>query len=388
MKNNYGVYIIQNIMNNLIVGEKEVEGDRNFESNDEENENFIKSDLKQKQEYYKHNFENKFNSYYEKHNDIENGYECDNENENEETKETSKVNKKDELNLLKKQNFCFINSSHAYIFPITYFIISITSIFILILLHCIKDNLGLSKDRHAQYPFPGFYTLNQAEPILYHLSTIMISLIGLLNVWFYCSMLLQRFAVPELQSKKIWIHLMFILGILSNTTFVFFGFSHNIYAIEKIVIKDIKISLGTLIFLTFQFLNILFGLLSIFCLDALFKETGGYFNCKKKKKEKVDLKNKIKNKIVIKKSILYLSVFVMLLYIGGIALKDQNQENSSYCEIILNFILFILPYVIFIVNAFLNLSYYSDILFIQDNLMTIIDKEFFESGYDENFYNK
>jgi hypothetical protein len=284
----------------------------------------------------------------------------------------------------KKNTHWRLNSSYSFIFPIAYFITSITTIFILVLLSCIKDGNAFSTaNRFPLHPLPAFYTMHKVQPLIYSLSILTVSLIGLMNAWFYCSMLLQRFSVPELQSKKIGIHIMFILGILSNTMYVFFGFSNEILKLEKIKIRDVRISLSTIVYLTFIVFNILFAVVAIVSLESLNKNTRAdeiYASFLGKK----TMKTKIAHKIRLKRYIISLAVFVIILYLTGIFIRNHEQINSNHkkqkthFQFLLELILFLLPYFLYIINAFLNLSFYADIIYLQDNLMTIIDREYFE----------
>lgn len=287
-----------------------------------------------------------------------------------------------------------LNNSYSFIFPIAYFITSITTIFILVILSCIKDgNVFSSTNRFPLHPLPAFYTMHKVQPLIYGISILLVAFIGLVNVWFYCSMLLQRFSVPELQSKKIGIHFMFILGILSNTMYVFFGFSNEVLKLEKLKIKHMIISMSTIVYLTFIILNIFFAVVAILSVESLIKGTNNiednkeiYNSSSLKKSEQVNFKTRISQKIKTKKYVIYLATFVILLYITGIFIRNHEQINENHkkhsktrFQFVLELVLFILPYILFIMNAFLNLTFYSDIIYIQDNLMTIIDREYFEA---------
>ena len=75
-----------------------------------------------------------------------------------------------------------------------------------------KNYLNKIKEINSYfYPLPNFYKLKYVQPLFYSISISLLSLVGILNVWFYCSMFLQRFSVPEFRKEKIMIHFMFIL---------------------------------------------------------------------------------------------------------------------------------------------------------------------------------
>jgi len=290
--------------------------------------------------------------------------------------------------ILENNNFAFIKTycSYSFILPIAYFVTSITGTFILILMNCIKEaNNGKIINRFPLHPFPAFYTLNSIQPLVSYVTIMAVAIIGLLNVWFYSSMLLQRFSVPELQAKKIGIHMMFIFGILANILYIFYGFSFDILKLELITIKDVRISLSTIIYLTFIFFNILFAVVSILSLDCLIKQSQNY------SRESERMTRKIK----VKRSVVYLAVFIMFVYMFSIALRNHEQikenhhKQKTQFDHVLELILFILPYLLYIVNAFINLGYYSDIIYIQNNLTTIVDHEYFFSNEDNlHFFYK
>jgi MFS family permease len=305
-----------------------------------------------------------------------------------------------------------IPSHYTFMLPVGYFITSITAIFILLLLNFIKEGLYQQNIGHKHHktifqdlsihPFPSFFSLRTIQPMLFMLGIFTISLFGFLNDWFYCSMLLQRFSVPELRHRKIYIHAMFIIGILSNFNFVFFGFSPEILQIESIHLKYLKVSLSTVIFISFIFFNILFAVVAITSLECLKKHGSGRDETFKKK-------------LKMKRVVVYLTIFISLLYISAIIIKNHDkllskeikpnsqvfskeyenlekkmkkpQTTSTQPEkfqFFIEILLFVLPYLLYILNAFINLSFYSDIIYIQDNLTTIIDKEYFLARDEEN----
>jgi hypothetical protein len=233
-------------------------------------------------------------------------------------------------------------------------------------------------------PFPSFYTLKQIQPKIFSASLLIISISGFLNVWFFCALLLQRFSVPELKSNKLTVHLMFILGIFGNIIYIFFGFSPELLNLEHDKIKVLRISLSMIIFLSFVFFNTLFASLTLMVFEN--------FRQKIHPNDKRLLKN-----LKMKKCCVYLTVFLSFLYISSIYVNyyiksfDEVEINDELLKIkklalkIIHIILFIMPYILFILNAFINLTYYFDIRYVDDIINVVIDKEFFLTNDESNF---
>ena len=195
---------------------------------------------------------------------------------------------------------------------------------------------------------------------------MLISSSGIINVWFFCSMLLQRFSVPELRSKKLSVHFMFILGIFANIIYIFFGFSQQILRIESIKFRNLKVSISLIVFLIFILFNIMFSIVSARCIECI---------------DKNRVKNMSKNKKV-KKCVIYLAIFVMFVYIIAIILHNNGSSNylKGFKKILVNSILMISPYVLYILNAFMNLFLYAEIVFIREIMSQIMEKDYFMSN--------
>jgi hypothetical protein len=106
----------------------------------------------------------------------------------------------------------------------------------------------------------------------------------------------------------------------------------------------------------------------------------------------------------------YLTVFICFVYISSIFLKyylhplnieqlkiSKEKETApikesggnidiyeGYIMKMVDSLLFILPYLIFLLNAFINFTYYFDIRYVDDVINIIIDKEFFLTGEESN----
>jgi hypothetical protein len=294
--------------------------------------------------------------------------------------------------------FKLTNRSMSYIFPLVYFFTSSLFLFILLFINVYKDKQTRKNfENLPMNPFPGFATLKELQPKILSASILIISISGFLNVWFFCSLLLQRFSVPELKSNKLTVHLMFILGIFGNIIFIFFGFSPELLDLEISKVKILRISLSMIIFLSFVFFNTLFASLTLMVFENFRKIIA--MNDKR-----------LKRNIRLKKGVVYLTVFICFVYISSIFLKyylhplnivskeneqiknstnlgNQSNEKNIYEISIMKMVdslLFILPYIIFLLNAFINFTYYFDIRYVDDVINMIIDKEFFLTSEESN----
>jgi hypothetical protein len=263
------------------------------------------------------------------------------------------------------------NKSLSYIFPLLYFFTSTIFLFIILFVNVFKDTkIRYNFEKLPLHPFPGFITLKHIQPTIYAASILCISISGFLNSWFFCSLLLQRFSVPELRKHKLTIHLMFILGIFSNVIYIFFGFSPHLLKIESENIKIVNVSLSMIIFLSFVFFNILFATLTLHVFEIFRKQIA----CNDKR---------LKRNTKVKKYMLCLAIFILFIYLMSIFLKFEIKnnfkglkENKSFKQVV-QFFLFIVPYILFVFNALINLTYYLDIRYLEDIINRIIDKEFF-----------
>jgi len=249
------------------------------------------------------------------------------------------------------------------ILPVLYFLISISILFLLVLSKLFGEKFKSKQDEYPLEHFPDFFKLT-SDPSNFYLTAIMlISLIGIINVWFFCSMLLQRFSVPELRHKKISVHFMFILGIFANIIFVFFAFSPEILKIESIKFRNLKISLSLIVFLIFIVFNIMFSIMSTQCISVL-----------------NDNSRRVRKNRRLKNCVIYLTIFVMLVYVIAINLQNNNTVLKGIKKIMVNIILLMSPYALFIFNAFMNLFLYSDLVFIKDIMSQIMEKDYFLSS--------
>lgn len=282
-----------------------------------------------------------------------------------------------------ERNYIKLNhKSYSYVFPLVYFFSSTLFLFIILFVNIYKErDFRNNFEKMPMSPFPGFIILKEIQPKVYATGILIISISGFLNVWFFCSLLLQRFSVPELRKSKITVHLMFILGIFGNIIYLFFGFSPELLNLEVTKIKVLKISLSMIIFLSFVFFNTLFATLTL-----------NVFENFKMKIAPID--NRLKRNINIKKYVVYLTIFIMFIYIFSIVLnyetygtkikskhknktENNNFLNNFFVKKFIHFFLFVLPYILFVLNAIINLTYYFDIRYIDDIINMIIDREFF-----------
>lgn len=280
------------------------------------------------------------------------------------------------IEIKEDKNYILLNKKTlSYLFPLIYFFSSTLFLLLILMVNVFKDHTIKNNLKHFPlHPFPGFYSLKEIQPQIYTATVLIICISGFLNVWFFCSLLLQRFSVPELRQNKITVHLMFILGIFANLIFVFFGFSYELLHIETSKIKVIQISLSMIIFLSFVFFNIFFATLTLNVFEN-FKRIIAYND------------NRLRRNIKFKKYVVYLAVFIITVYIISIFLNyhlKTNKPTLKYMKkhhrnilLFLETLLFAIPYALFVINAILNLMYYHDIRYIEDIINIVIDREFF-----------
>lgn len=183
---------------------------------------------------------------------------------------------------------------------------------------------------------------------------------------------------------------MFSLGIISNALLVMYGaFSEEIFVYQNL--KTAKISMASLFFIAYIFFNLITAVFSIKIIyflknqnnKNLFYSSVSFYNMNDEQSEK-DLEEKVKTKTIL----IYLMIFVLFVYIGGVIIqKNQNKESikSKMKLISITFwICEICPYLLFIMNAFLNFSYYNEILYTKHSLNRFIDKEYFKQDLEED----
>ena len=267
---------------------------------------------------------------------------------------------------------------YSYIFTIIYFFTSIIMVFFLIIFNLISEYFFTNRpDVKITKHVPEFYNLKTISPLFFSSSVLIISIAGLFNVWHFCSMLLQRFSVPELSNNKVIVHFMFIFGSFSHFIFIFFGFSPAVIGIQTMKLSFIDISLTMVIFIVFMIFNILFATLAWMAIEMLRFQNS---------QTAESLKNSVRMKIYV----IFFAVLTLFLYIISIIAHNTYKEtnfteglNNQY-YLMLKLAVLILPYLLYIINAFLNLTYYSDILKIQAHLNVFLDRDFFILSNEEN----
>jgi len=253
---------------------------------------------------------------------------------------------------------------YLLIFPIVYFLTSITILFYLVLMNLFKEKFNTKQEIYPLQHFPVFFNLTSIHSNLYLIAVMIISISGIITVWFFCSMLLQRFSVPELRTKKIYVHFMFILGIFANIIYIFMGFSPEMLKIESIKFRNLKLSLPLIVFLVFIIFNIIFSFMSSWYVECIDTNTSTKRIAKKRK---------------VKKFVLYLAILLITVYIFSVILHTNGAAKfiKGIQKIILNLVLVIGPYALYILNAFMNLSLYSDLVFIREIMSQIMEKDYF-----------
>ncbi len=270
--------------------------------------------------------------------------------------------------------------TNSYMFNLIYFFFSISLIFILVIVHILLEVKAHEK-KHKPLTFklfPGFFSLKMIQPQFFLMSIIIITGTGMLNVWNFNVFLMQRFLVPELRKSKFIIYLMLIVGLISNIILIFFALSSDSVRIDVKTLKMINISFSIVIFLLFILFNLFYSLLSWLALERLLQHKHG-------------LERSMRDTISQKKCVIFLELVMLCLYIFTIIayncykLKKHegniSQIDTNYYHY-LKFGFFILPYCLYILNAFLNLTYYNQVIKIQNYLDTYIDPDF-EEDYED-----
>jgi hypothetical protein len=247
--------------------------------------------------------------------------------------------------------------SYNYLFPIAYFVSSLLFLIMLLAVNILGD-----KSELGTYPLAGYHQIGRSAPCLYGIIVTVIALTGFLNIWLLSSLLIRRFSVPELSDNKSTVNIMFIIGVFSNIIFTFFGFAHKLLEIEN---ENVPISLGVIIFSSFIFYNILYATCVLQVLNNFKNKV-----CKHNKK--------LSRSVSFKRYTLYLSVLMIIIYLSTASVKFYNKTyKAKYFTDSINILLFTLPFALFVLNAFINLSYYVDIKIIEESINMIVDKDIF-----------
>lgn len=187
---------------------------------------------------------------------------------------------------------------------------------------------------------------------------------------------------------------MFSLGIISNCILLMYTvFTEEVLIFEtKKSIKAPRFSLSIILFISYIFFNLVTSVFSIKIILYLQHQNNKNFlsnaislhDIKNGKMEK-ELNSKIKTKTIL----IYLVIFVLFIYIGGeVIQKNQNKRNivkNMKLNAINQVICEICPYLLFLMNSFLNFSFYNEILYTKFSLNRFIDKEFFKNDLDNEY---
>lgn len=283
---------------------------------------------------------------------------------------------------INEKNYTRLNNrTISYVFPLIYFFTSTLFLVLILVVNLLKgEEIAENNDNFPIHPFPGFYLLKNTQPNVYIASIVIISISGFLNVWFFCSLLLQRFSVPELRSNKLTVHLMFLLGIFGHVVFIFFCYCPEILDLEKERLAEIKVSLSMIIFLTYIFFNLFFSVLVLKVLEN-FRTRIAYHD--------VRLKRNIRFKIYL----VYMALFLIILYVSAIFVHTElKREHFDKDKIFRNYepllkgFLFIIPYILITSIAVINLTYYDDINYMEDIINLVVDREYFMSNEESNHF--
>ena len=271
----------------------------------------------------------------------------------------------------------------ALVLPVMFFVLSTVTLFLLVSTYLIKNGSIIS-----------FFQLSSSNKVLFYFSFFLISVCGSFLIWIYSSILIQRFSVPEMQKIKIYIYFMFSLGIISNFVLLMYAaFTEEVLIFEtKKSIKGARFSLSLIFFLSYIFFNLVTSVFSIKIILYLQHQNNKNFlsipislHDIKNAKIEMELNSKLKTKTIL----IYLAIFVLFIYIGGVVIqKNQNKGNiarNMKLNAISQVICEICPYLLFLMNSFLNFSFYNEILYTKFSLNRFIDKEFFKNDLDNEY---
>jgi len=291
-----------------------------------------------------------------------------------------KLNISKNKSLLEEYN-CISLDSNFYTVNLIYFFSCISLIFILIFLNLVSERSKNKTKGHQSILIPEFFSLKEIQSHFFSISISIIIITGLVNVWNFSIILLQRFSVPELSKFKFVIYFMIIIGLLTNCFLAIFGVSSDSKGIKDKKVKYLNISFNITIYLLFILSNIIYAFLSWLALELLMHQ-----NCRLEKNMRISVR--------LKTYVLFLELLLICVYIFTIITYNSHKikkheenysENDTNYYNYLKFSFFVLPYMLFVINAFLNLTYYSEIIKIQDHINIFVDKEFFISNEEHMF---
>lgn len=332
------------------------------------------------------------------------------------------------------------NKSKFYLFPIIYFFSSTFFLIMLLIFNLQTPNSNGVIKHYAHegkllVPFRSLSTFKNSHTQLFYASMILTTLSGIINFCFLCKLLIQRFSVPEFKDNKVTVQLMFVFGITANAIYLSFFFFPEIINFELSKIKFLRFSLSMIIFISFIFFNLLFAALTLNVFQN-FKKQIAYNDKRLKKNIKTKaclvcislflitlyiiavysqysvsntshnfvLKNKNKNKFeLLKKK--EMKHFNSILKINQehhdenyspkkTTISDKNEKLNiggfkifytyilENVRIIIKLILFSFPYLLFFLNSLINLTYYSDMIYLEEIINIIIDKGYFFDNND------
>jgi len=170
--------------------------------------------------------------------------------------------------------------------------------------------------------------------------------------------------------------------------FFFFGLSPEILKIESELSIDAHFSLSILIFLSFIFFNTLLASLALFVFENFRRKTNP--------NDKTLTRN-----IKGKKYLVYLSVGIICVYLvfnlhfyhNRQMRRDHHFKRTEHIHksqlnsnemFISQAVLFFLPFFMFFLNALINLTYYYDIVYLENVINMIVDKEYFLTNEEAN----
>ena len=200
--------------------------------------------------------------------------------------------------------------SNYYTFNIIYFFSCIGLIFVLIFLNIINEHT--KKIQNHSKLFPAFFSLKTIQPYIFLTAITIITITGLINVWNFSIILLQRFSVPELSKKKFIIYFMIIIGTFSHIFLVIYAISSGSIEIKNRRLRLINLSFNVSIYLLFLLSNVIYAFLSWLALEQLMKQN-------------FRLESNMRDSVKLKIYVLFLEVILLCVYMFTIISYNSHR---------------------------------------------------------------
>lgn len=200
---------------------------------------------------------------------------------------------------------------------------------------------------------PQIFTLKELYPCFFAISFTLTGFLGIHSNLLYCSILTQRFSVPELAKHKIYLIFLNLVGCLTNVLILLLGISDYLLNFEPIVHRlfesDIPINEG--IFMAFLICEFIYSYMSSLAMY--------YLQQKSAKKTNIAVK--------------YFLVFMLLVISIGYVYIFRYNARVEY----VNHLKMLLQYLGLLCYAFLSRTLYMDVRYVQLYSCLVVDEQYF-----------